>query len=160
MDSYVPATFIETDTALWNIWGERERAPHSRVCCECISLLKPESHIDYAKGYTVLWRITALLLMVCANSELQHLVRSWKAFVNYVSPSHHSSMYIPSTREESSERLVAFLLPGGQGSPIFSRLCLRTLPPPLHFALCKNDIAKMVEVTSHQSFCEIPTTQR
>ena len=28
------------------------------------------------RRYTVLWRITTLLLMVCANSVLQHLVRS------------------------------------------------------------------------------------
>lgn len=40
--------------------------------------------------------------------------------VLYVSPSHHSSMYIPSTREESRE-IVAFLLPGlpgGRGTPM------------------------------------------
>jgi len=32
----------------------------------------PESHIDYAKDYTILWRprIATLLLMVCANSVL------------------------------------------------------------------------------------------
>ena len=40
--------------------------------------VKPESHIDSAKGYAVLWRprIVTRLLMVSANSVPQHLVMS------------------------------------------------------------------------------------
>ena len=54
----------------------REKSADEKRVAKPFLKVKPESHIDYAKGYAVLWRITTLLLMVCANSVLQHLVRS------------------------------------------------------------------------------------
>lgn len=46
---------------------------------------------------------------------------------------------IPSTNEVKSERSVAFLLPGGNDTPIDSNLCLNTCPPFLDLALHRKE---------------------